>query len=145
MIRLVPRDLPWQPLGAIAAQRGWSDAAFGLWCGKPTVVSARRAVQRWKADGLTVWDADLVATALGTHPLAIWGVAWTEARDGTDPSVEAFVRLLRWSQRNGTESLRRGRWAEHCRELNQERRPHRCALDGCSCWRWRGVLEEAAA
>jgi hypothetical protein len=36
-----------------------------------------RTIQRWKLNGITVWQADRMACALGTHPSLIWADWWT--------------------------------------------------------------------
>jgi hypothetical protein len=46
--------------------------------GKP--VSHARLLARARAEGsITLGSADKVATALGTHPLCLWGRAWEHA------------------------------------------------------------------
>lgn len=53
--------------GVLAAER------IGEICGVGTTpLSGRSIVQRWRTRGLTVWQADRVATHLGVHPCAIW-------------------------------------------------------------------------
>lgn len=88
-----PRDLAFAPLVPILTARGLSDAGLGRLLGMESTVSARRKVQRLKCGGLTIWEADLVATLIGHHPEAIWGVAWTEARTERDGADRALALL----------------------------------------------------
>lgn len=41
-----------------------------------------RTIYRWKSTGVMTWmAADRAATALGLHPIHIWGYAWIEDQD----------------------------------------------------------------
>ena len=52
----------------------------------------RRAVVRWKLEGLTIWQADELATRLLAHPAHVWGPrAWARAQR----AHEAFSSIAR--------------------------------------------------
>lgn len=54
----------------------------------------RRHVIRWKRDGLTIWQADTIATRLGVHPAQLWGPdAWARAQLAHD-AFDALARDL---------------------------------------------------
>jgi plasmid maintenance system antidote protein VapI len=53
----------------------------------------RRTVSRWKADGLTIDQADTLAVALDTHPAELWGpVVWNDAIDAHESHLEQHAR-----------------------------------------------------
>ncbi len=76
------RALLFAPLLDHPAMRGCNDGDVGeilrLSGGLGT---RRRHIGRLKVAGVTVWEADRFATALGLHPTAIWGDAFDEAMD----------------------------------------------------------------
>ena len=41
-----------------------------------------RSVQRWRANGLSVTAADELATAIGCHPVTVWGEDWDRVLSG---------------------------------------------------------------
>lgn len=133
----VPRDLAFGPLGEHARLAGRSEADVGLVLGhRGECLARRRWVERLKREGLTVWQADELATRLGAHPLAVWGVAWSEAREAPTDVEVIFRRLGRWcaARRRGDRIARRMRGVQVRWENRRDGRgPHRCASDGCAC------------
>lgn len=57
--------------------------------GKSTPIVPRTVV-KWRDEGLDVWQADRIATALGMEPddARLWGQSW---RDAADLAVETFL------------------------------------------------------
>lgn len=51
--------------------------------------SGMRKIQRWRRDGMTVYDADEAAVRIGCHPMEIWGDQWLDARLHTEAGAEA--------------------------------------------------------
>jgi len=69
------------PLGALSIRLS---ATWGV-----SEKSARARVYRLARAGLSVYDADALATALGEHPGNVWGDAWWDAMVGDDELVDA--------------------------------------------------------
>lgn len=91
----VPRELPFAPVAGILEARKDKPSAewVGLALGAPTPMAARRLYYRTVARGLTVWEADRLATRLGLHPSLIWGEAWWTARHEADETSRLFRRV----------------------------------------------------
>lgn len=114
MSGLPPKVLPFGPLAALLERRNRACAPLegdqpvvvydaewvGRVIGAERRLSARRRAQRAKAEGLTVWEADRLAIALGWMPWCIWGDAWWTAR-GTwrEDSADGAFRVLRVNAR----------------------------------------------
>lgn len=144
-MRPAPRPFTLDPVRAIAQHRGLDDETLGRMMGRSSTASARRHAHRCQHDGLTFWEADRLATRLGLHPRMVWGDAYFTAQDGTEHlgELERLLKVLgAWVRAQLREDARdrasRAEWVRWC----NERRPHRCALDGCRCGD--RVLEVAA-
>jgi hypothetical protein len=66
------RPCAWSEVAELVEARGLHDEDVGRLCGSNGQGRARRMVQRFKADGLTLDQADRVAVGLGLHPSLVW-------------------------------------------------------------------------
>lgn len=111
----VPRVLPWQPVGELLGKRNRGaqcrdarrrvyDAVWvGRVLGSSTECGAHRKGERVKRDGLTVWEADRLAVALGWLPWTIWGDAWWLAPGSArEDRADGWFRLLGVSYREAS-------------------------------------------
>lgn len=147
------RPFAWADVEPLIVKAGWSAEEVGARAADPGVGTStgacRKRVARWKTDGLTLWEADRLATALGVYPSAVWP-AWDEL---PPVDVDQVFRTLRTrrryqSDRKARARRNRARRVTEYRALERasERGPHTCASDGCGCPRnaAQNVLTESA-
>lgn len=70
-----PAERPFAFSALVPYRRGMTDEILGeIVTGDPSNPRRnRKKVRRWIERGLTVWEADTIATRLGVHPSAVWG------------------------------------------------------------------------
>ena len=148
----IPADRPfaWSEIAPWVERAGLTDAELGQRVNSTfDVRGARKWVARRKEKGLTYWEADAVALAVGHHPSALFDGWW----DLPAVDVDALFRSLRWAERKRVEQ-RRARVKDQARvqrvrvagyssvERVAERGGHRCDPEGCC---GRVAIEEIAA
>ncbi|HET6963631.1 MAG TPA: helix-turn-helix domain-containing protein [Acidimicrobiales bacterium] len=70
-----PRPFAFAPLEKVAGE----GKVLGL--ARAMGLKWREYVYRWRARGLSVWEADVLACRLGMHPSEVWGDLWWTAGD----------------------------------------------------------------
>lgn len=134
----LPRPFAWADVEPFIARAGWSSEELGFQAAGPdegrSVGACRKRVARWKTAGLTMWEADRVATALDRYPADIWPM-WDHI---PAVDVDQVFRSLRSRRRrlSGKQQSARRRRAVLVDgyttvERAVERGPHRCAPEGC--------------
>lgn len=68
----VPVRFPWEPIERL--RHGTPISRLARTAGVPP-----HSIYRWKREGLTINGADLIAAALGHHPVQIWGNEFFQA------------------------------------------------------------------
>ena len=61
-----PKRLPWEDVAPLLRNTNISELSR-------MTGAHRRSIQRWKREGVSISGADIVASALGCHPVEIWG------------------------------------------------------------------------
>lgn len=89
---LEQRNLPHRALCGMGRQVPWSDEWIGRVLGAGNRTAARQRAQHIKRLGLTEWQADRLAIALGLHPSLVWGDAWWDTVPGTPVPRREVVR-----------------------------------------------------
>ena len=69
-----PGRLPWLPLGRLMIAYRVSMLELARRSGEHP-----RQLHRWQGYGVTVFQADRLAMAIGHHPVEVWGSAWETA------------------------------------------------------------------
>lgn len=120
------RRYDYEPAGRVAARRGMSHSDVAALLGPDDRRSAYRRLARWRARGLTVWQADRVAVVLGCHPCEMWPSWWADCREDAPPEdlVRVAVSAARvWcDERQAEERERRQVWVEWVRAVDAAER-----------------------
>ena len=135
------RPFSWELLEPYFVRSGWSIEELGRRAAAPggttSQSSCRRRVHRWKVSGLSLWEADRVATALEVWPPDVWGDLWWSV-PSVVVDVDAVFRGLRARERRlraqRVAAGRRRRVVVRGYEASERARargPHVCAPEGC--------------
>ncbi len=79
------------------------DDLVRAWCGPDAVIGWRSGasaslVRSWRERGLSPWQADLVATHLGSHPSLLWP-DWDTVLDAYDLARETRTAVMAEARR----------------------------------------------